>query len=152
MRSTVTSASKACHRMAFARFVEGRWRRTAPSSLMREVIGARRIADGLGRFIVRTLDGEEFSARKLSLATGTRDQLPDVKDIDGFYGTSVHHCPYCDGWEHRGRRLMALGAGSDAVARPCFSGPGRNQSRLVRTVSRFRRRIKPSYRGTIFAS
>jgi thioredoxin reductase len=46
--------------------------------------------------------------------------LPDLKNIRQFYGTSVHHCPYCDGWEHRGKRLMALGDGSEAVELALF--------------------------------
>jgi thioredoxin reductase len=32
-----------------------------------------------------------------------------------LYGSSVHHCPYCDGWEHRGERLAAYGKGRAAV-------------------------------------
>jgi thioredoxin reductase len=40
------------------------------------------------------------------------DVLPDISGIKEFYGTSVHHCPYCDGWEHKDQRLIALGRAS----------------------------------------
>ena len=42
------------------------------------------------------------------LATGVRDHLPDIPGLTECYGTTVHHCPYCDGWEVRGRTLAAL--------------------------------------------
>jgi thioredoxin reductase len=54
-------------------------------------------------------------ARKLLLATGVQDQLPDIPEIESFYGKSVHHCPYCDGWEHRDQRLVAYGSSSSVV-------------------------------------
>lgn len=53
--------------------------------------------------------------RKLLLATGMRDRLPQVEGIETFYGSSVHHCPYCDGYEHRDQRLVAYGVGDHAV-------------------------------------
>jgi thioredoxin reductase len=54
-------------------------------------------------------------ARKLLLATGVVDVLPQIENLQPFYGKSVHHCPYCDGWEHRDQQLAALGPGSAAV-------------------------------------
>lgn len=52
---------------------------------------------------------ERLAARAVLLATGVKDHLPDVPGIDECYGVSVHHCPYCDGWESRGRVIAALG-------------------------------------------
>jgi thioredoxin reductase len=63
------------------------------------------------RFRITTTDNKTFYARKLLLATGTRDILPDIENVDLLYGKSVHHCPYCDGWEHRDEHLVALGDG-----------------------------------------
>lgn len=63
-----------------------------------------------------TLDtGEELLARTLLLATGVRDRLPDIQGIEECYGISVHHCPYCDGWEVRERALIVLGRGAPAA-------------------------------------
>lgn len=81
-----------------------------------EVTDARHMPQDHPRpFTLNTTEGREFTARKLLIATGTRDHLPDLPDIHRFYGASVHHCPYCDAWEHRGQKLIALGDGSDAV-------------------------------------
>jgi len=49
------------------------------------------------------------------IATGVVDDLPGVSGFDACYGRSVFHCPYCDGWEWRDRRLAAFGAGAEAV-------------------------------------
>jgi thioredoxin reductase len=66
------------------------------------------------RFILRTASTEPALVRKLLLATGVRDRLPEIENLQQFYGSSVHHCPYCDGWEHRGQVLLALGDGQAA--------------------------------------
>ena len=56
-----------------------------------------------------------YQARAMILATGLRDTLPDIPGFHDFYGTSIHTCPYCDAWEHRGRRIGVLGHDSAAV-------------------------------------
>ncbi len=66
-------------------------------------------------FEVATETGEPILARKLLLATGVVDVLPNIANIEQYYGTTVHHCPYCDGWEHRDQHLVALGQGKRAV-------------------------------------
>ncbi len=66
------------------------------------------------RFRVHTAD-RDVTARAILLATGVVDLLPDIAGLRDFYGRSVHHCPYCDGWEHRDARLVALGTSQSAV-------------------------------------
>lgn len=53
----------------------------------------------------------EISGRKVLLATGVNDELPDIPGFVQLYGRRIHHCPYCDGWEIRGTRLGVLGEG-----------------------------------------
>jgi thioredoxin reductase len=64
-----------------------------------------------GGFEVLLGDGTRLSARKLLLATGVVDELPQIEGIESFYGRSVHHCPYCDGWEWRDRPIAVYGKG-----------------------------------------
>lgn len=73
-----------------------------------EVVEARRSGHG---FETQLADGERLVARKLLLATGVVDELPEIDGLLELYGTSVHHCPYCDGWEHRATPLAAYGRG-----------------------------------------
>jgi thioredoxin reductase len=58
--------------------------------------------------------GEERSAFLL-IATGVVDELPEIPGLRECYGRSVFHCPYCDGWERRDRRLAALGRGKSGT-------------------------------------
>ena len=61
-------------------------------------------------------DDDPVRSRSVLLATGVRDHLPSVPGIDECYGVTVHHCPYCDGWEHRDRTLAVIGQGTPAAA------------------------------------
>lgn len=67
------------------------------------------------RFRVRFVDGSTAESRILLLATGVIDELPPIDGLKDFYGTSVHHCPYCDGWEHRDEPLAIWGRGLAGV-------------------------------------
>lgn len=71
-----------------------------------EIVDAYRDGD---RFLVRGADGTRLTSRRLLLATGVTDDLPDLDGLPALYGTSVHHCPYCDGWEWRDRPLAVYG-------------------------------------------
>jgi thioredoxin reductase len=44
------------------------------------------------------------------------DELPALDGIEPLYGKSVHHCPYCDGWEWRDRTLASYGRGEAGAA------------------------------------
>jgi thioredoxin reductase len=63
------------------------------------------------RFGVSLADGERLEARKLLLATGVADNLPTIDGFRDFYGRSIFHCPYCDGWEVRDQPLAIYGNG-----------------------------------------
>jgi thioredoxin reductase len=56
-----------------------------------------------------------FEARRLLLATGLRDLTPDCPGFRDFYGSSVHHCPDCDGYEVRDKRVAVLAHGKNAA-------------------------------------
>src|SRR4051812_49328082 len=58
----------------------------------KEVVNAAKKDDTF--FWVRDESGKEYSARKILLATGVADNIPDIPGIEQFYGKSVHHCPY----------------------------------------------------------
>jgi thioredoxin reductase len=63
-----------------------------------------------------TLDGgEKVRARMALIATGVRDHVPDIPGLDECYGVTVHHCPYCDGWEHRDQTIAVIGRGTSGA-------------------------------------
>ena len=55
--------------------------------------------------------GRIHVARRLLLATGLRDFTPDCPGFREFYGSSVFHCPDCDGYEVSGKRVAVLSKG-----------------------------------------
>jgi len=65
----------------------------------------------------RVLVGEQrvFEARRLLLATGLRDLTPDCPGFREFYGWSVFHCPDCDGYEVRDKRVAVLAYDKNAA-------------------------------------
>jgi thioredoxin reductase len=66
---------------------------------------------------VRTIDhgfavgtpGGTQTTRRLVLATGVTDDLPDVPGIAELWGTVVAHCPFCHGHEFAGGTVVVQG-------------------------------------------
>jgi thioredoxin reductase len=63
------------------------------------------------RFETTLETGETIESRKLMIATGVKDNLPEIEGIRELYGRSVFHCPYCDGWEVHDAALAVYGKG-----------------------------------------
>lgn len=73
------------------------------------VTSAEAVPDGQApRFAVTLDDGTRLVARRVVLATGVVDDLPDVPGLAERWGTDVLHCPYCHGWEVRDQRVGVL--------------------------------------------
>jgi thioredoxin reductase len=64
-----------------------------------------------GGFRVCTDNGESYEGRKLILATGLLDVLPDIPGFADCWGRSVLHCPYCHGYEVHSQPLGVLANG-----------------------------------------
>jgi thioredoxin reductase len=67
-------------------------------------------------FEVKTQTRAVLRARRIVLAYGVRDTLPDIPEIDRYYGVSLHHCPDCDAYESSDKRIGVIGWGKKAVA------------------------------------
>ena len=62
-------------------------------------------------FEVAVTEGPPVTAKKLLVATGVVDELPDIAGVAELFGRSIHVCPYCDGWEHRDAPIAVYGHG-----------------------------------------
>ena len=71
------------------------------------VLGIHAEADG---YRVRTEEGE-IGAPAVILATGVSRVRPGIKNIADYEGRGVSYCVSCDGFFHRGKRVMVLGEG-----------------------------------------
>ncbi len=88
-----------------------------------EVVGyGGRVESGRVTAVARTDDGfrvdlenRSVGARRLLIATGSRDRLPDVPGLAERWGIDVLHCPYCHGWEVRDQRIGVLAGSPVAV-------------------------------------
>ena len=67
-----------------------------------------------GGFEITLAGGERCRGRSLLLCTGVVDAVPEIEGISALYGTSVHHCPFCDGWEHRDEPIAVHGCDESA--------------------------------------
>jgi thioredoxin reductase len=67
-----------------------------------------RVMDAAAGFALRLAGGRTLEARKLLLATGAADELPDVPGARERWGRDLLHCPYCHGWEVRDQPVGVL--------------------------------------------
>jgi thioredoxin reductase len=67
-----------------------------------------------GGFSVGLEDGQYFTSRKLLLATGLKDTLPDIKGLTACWAISAIHCPYCHGYEVKNEKIGLLMNGEHA--------------------------------------
>lgn len=67
-------------------------------------------------FRINLGEGAFVSAKALLVATGLTDELPPIPGLAERWGTLVHHCPYCHGYEVRNQRIAVIGGESAEVS------------------------------------
>jgi thioredoxin reductase len=82
-------------------------------------------ADDPVGFRLALASGEVVAARRLVVAGGAVDVLPDVPGLAEQWGHGVVHCPFCHGWEVRDRRIGVL----------VTSAAGAHQVQMFRALS-----------------
>ncbi|NLA36710.1 MAG: NAD(P)/FAD-dependent oxidoreductase [Actinobacteria bacterium] len=96
-------------------------------------------------FVVTLDNGAALRARRVLIAAGITDELPEIPGVREQWGRSVIHCPYCHGYEVSAKRIVVLdtnGAGthqallfgqlSDLVTLVVADGPGPAAAELIR--------------------
>ncbi len=81
--------------------------------------------------------GSDIEGRRVLVATGLVDELPDIPGVAEQWGRGVIHCPYCHGWEVRDHKIAVIATGpmsahqallfrqlSDRVTMIIHDGPG----------------------------
>ncbi len=69
------------------------------------VVGVSRTGE---RFAVELAEGHTVIARRIVVATGLADELPDLDGLAEQWGRAVIHCPFCHGYEVRDQRIVQL--------------------------------------------
>lgn len=67
------------------------------------------------RFTLLTHEGDRFEAKKIILATGLQDILPEIEGIHDVYGKTLFSCPFCDGWELKDKALALIAENQRAL-------------------------------------
>ncbi|MGO2718000.1 MAG: NAD(P)/FAD-dependent oxidoreductase [Brevibacterium aurantiacum] len=73
------------------------------------------ISGEVDRFTITVDNGEEIVGRRLLMATGLVDELPEIPGVREQWGRGVLHCPYCHGWEVRDSRIGILATSPMAI-------------------------------------
>jgi thioredoxin reductase (NADPH) len=87
-----------------------------------EVVSLDREGEGFAAEVARR-DGrrQRLFARHALLATGSEDVEPPLPDVAGAVREGlVRHCPICDGYESRERRIGVIGVGARGAAEAIF--------------------------------
>jgi thioredoxin reductase len=74
-----------------------------------------RVVEVTTGFSLRLGGGRSVESRRLLLATGAVDDLPDIPGARERWGRDFLHCPYCHGWEVRDQPIGVLGTGPGSV-------------------------------------
>lgn len=69
----------------------------------------------LTSFLTTDSEGKTYSSRKIVLATGLVDDLPDTPGLAESWARGIFWCVWCDGHEHEDQRLGLLGSLVDII-------------------------------------
>lgn len=61
-----------------------------------------------GQFRLHVANGHRVRARRVIVATGLVDVLPDIDGLAAHWGGDVVHCPFCHGFEVRDQQLVQI--------------------------------------------
>jgi thioredoxin reductase len=85
------------------------------STVARKMATALHIEKHDTDFEITCSDATKLQARSVLLATGLHDELPKLDGMEGLWGKSVIHCPYCDGYEVSGKAISVYGTDETAM-------------------------------------
>jgi len=66
-------------------------------------------------FFVQNEDRNLYRAKHIIFASGVIDELQPIEGLAELWGRGVYHCPYCHGWENRGKKTVVIGQGTSAL-------------------------------------
>lgn len=80
-----------------------------------------------------TAGEQQYTARKVILGSGMKDDLPNVPGLEEGFGKGIFWCPWCDGFEHRNQSMGVLGDFSKAYGAVAELRPTLNKNIRIYT-------------------
>ncbi|MEI8176758.1 MAG: thioredoxin-disulfide reductase [Candidatus Omnitrophota bacterium] len=91
-----------------------------------------------GGFLVPAVDGEEYTARSVIIASGAAQKMLGVPGEERLTGRGVSYCATCDGPLFRGREVVVVGGGDSAVGEAIYLAKLAKKVYLVHRREQFR--------------
>jgi thioredoxin reductase len=91
-----------------------------------------------GRAVFKAVDGKagkEYWGRKVVLATGITDLMPEIKGYEECWVKGIFHCLFCHGYEDRGAKSAGLLGIDDCSPAPIALHMARYANRLAEKVT-----------------
>ncbi len=60
-------------------------------------------------------NGDQFDAKAVIVATGTKERQLDLKQADEYIGRGISYCAVCDGFFYRKKDVVVIGGGNSAL-------------------------------------
>ncbi|MEI6946308.1 NAD(P)/FAD-dependent oxidoreductase [Paraflavisolibacter sp. H34] len=132
--------------LEFIRTCQSELKKYGVELLHKKVRNGKKNSDGL--FVVRDENETLYYSKKLLIATGLTDNVPEITGFRELYGKSIFHCPYCDGWEVQDKKLGVYAREKDGSE---LSKMLKGWSSDVTLFTDGNRRMKPSIREELEA-
>lgn len=80
--------------------------------LSEKAVSAKKFESG---FSLQTENGQSIISKKLVFASGIKDQLLEIPGFSECWGKTIIHCPYCHGYEFKGKKTGILASREKAM-------------------------------------
>ncbi|KAK0117786.1 hypothetical protein ONS95_012112 [Cadophora gregata] len=91
--------------------------------------------DGTSLFKATDETGKEWWGRKVVIATGIKDIMPEIEGYEECWGTGIFHCLFCHGYEERGSKSAGVLAIDDCAPAGAALHMARYANRLAEKVT-----------------
>lgn len=68
-------------------------------------------------FLLHTELGAVYKGKRLLLATGVMDRIPEIPNLRQCLGVSIYVCPDCDGYEVKDKPTIVIGSGNTGASK-----------------------------------
>ena len=102
-------------------------------SMMNGTVVSITANDNGSYFTTEDQDGRQYLSKRIILATGFRDLLPNTPGLADIWGRGIYWCTWCDGNEHKNASFGTLGSFSSSLIQSAFTSMTLNPDPLILT-------------------